>query len=264
MAESWRLITDAPKSGAENMAVDEAVVKGLEYRVQALPTLRLYGWSRPTLSIGYLQDAGPFKGAGIPVVRRMTGGRAVLHDAELTYSVAAPSAHRLFAAGIMDAYRVISACIVSALSDVGIDAGLSERKSTGGKAANPACFCAPSRHEVLVDDRKLAGSSQRRFKDAFIQHGSILFGLDEGLNARLFGGDAAEKTAWVWAYKDVDMAAFSLRLISRMAEGFNASFEQSALNETEECLRQSLLECKYSKDEWNMCGGEGTPTIKGI
>ncbi|MBI5887340.1 MAG: lipoate--protein ligase family protein [Deltaproteobacteria bacterium] len=264
MADSWRLITDASKSGAENMAVDEAMVRGLEYRVQALPTLRLYGWSAPTISIGYLQDAGPFKDAGIPVVRRMTGGRAVLHDAELTYGVAAPSAHRLFAGGIMDAYRVISACIASALNDVGIDAGLSERKSAGGKAANPACFYAPSRYEVLVDGRKLAGSSQRRFKDAFIQHGSILFGLDEGLNSRLFGKDAVEKAAWVRAYKEVDTAAFSEKLISRMAEGFNASFELSALNETEDCLRQSLLECKYSKDEWNLCGSEGTPTIKGI
>lgn len=248
--ELWRLIIDPPMEGAENMAVDEAI---LAVSGRLTPALRFYGWKRPTISIGCLQDPSPFIGAGLPIVRRITGGRAVIHDIELTYSVIAPSMHPLFSGGIMDAYRVISCCIRAALNDVGLYTTVAARRPGGEKSK--ACFQTPSRFETLVEGKKLVGSSQRRFKDAFLQHGSILFGLNEDLNARVFGSGILEKTAYIRAFKPVEIGAFQDVLVKRFSEGFNAAFKESLLTDEETRLKEELVERKYSRDEWNLRRG---------
>ncbi len=247
----WRLIIDPDLDGLENMAVDEAISRvvdsneggGLDW---STPTLRLYGWKEPTISIGYMQEEGRFIGSGLPVVRRITGGRAVLHDMEVTYSVITGSSNSLFSSGIEGAYALISGCIVNALKDVGVEAGFSRGVKGSKGTARDACFYTPSKHEVVIDGRKLVGSSQRRFKNAFIQHGSILFNIDRKLNSAVFGHGVIERMAWVEAFRPVDKETFRAALVRRFAEGLDAFFEEGRLMGAEEDVKREVLEGKYS------------------
>jgi lipoyl(octanoyl) transferase len=249
----WRLIIDPDLCGPENMAVDEAISRVMDSNngVTA-PTFRLYGWKEPTISIGYMQEEDRFTRSGLPVVRRITGGRAVLHDMEVTYSVVTGSGNPLFALGIDGAYSLISGCIVNALKDVGIEAGFSRGVKGSKGAGRDACFYTPSKHEVIIDGRKLVGSSQRRFKNAFIQHGSIIFNIDRELNSSVFGRGVIERMAWIEALRPVDKETFRAALVRRFAEGLDAIFEKGGLSGAEEKVKREVLEGKYlSRVPWN-------------
>lgn len=264
--EKWRLILDPKRSGAENMAVDEAILSEFDSGATTTPTLRLYGWEVPTISIGYLQHSAPLKGYGLPVVRRITGGRAVLHDNEITYSVVASIEHPLFAKGILEAYSAISNCIIAALKEVGIEADLSKGTARQKGSERDACFHTPSRYEVLVGGRKLVGSSQRRFKKAFLQHGSIICGLDKELNSRIFGDDVIKRMAWIEDFVSIGMEDFREILIQKFSEGFGAEFSCLPLSEAEDRFSARLIEEKYNKTEWiSICGkgfDERTPVSR--
>lgn len=238
---------DAPLGGGANMAVDEALLMSAE--AGGRPALRLYGWSEPTISIGYLQGASQFDGYGLPVVRRLTGGRAVLHDMEVTYSVTAGRDTRVFSAGILGAYSLISGCIIEALKEHGMDAEFSRARQSGTKGRG-ACFHTPSRFEVLLDGKKLVGSAQRRFSKAFLQHGSILFSVDEEMNARVFGPDVVDRMAWVSSSNDTGMEAFKSTFVRKISAGLNADFQEGRLDEKEEALKNVLIATKYSAPEW--------------
>ena len=186
---SWRLIEDDLCAGDLNMAVDLALLRSCENDA-ASPTLRLYGWQKPTLSVGYSQDASReinlelCRELGIPVVRRPTGGKAVLHGSEITYSVTAPNAHPSFAHGMRKTLRVIGNALLSGLEELGVcGAVLNDREnnSANGSLVSPACFASLNNFEILVEGKKLAGSAQKRTRKAFLQHGSILFNFDAGL-----------------------------------------------------------------------------------
>jgi lipoate-protein ligase A len=230
------------------MAVDEAILRAICCG-SALPTLRLYEWNVPTLSIGYLQKAETFKDWDGPLVRRITGGRAVLHHMELTYSVVCGSNNWLFTGGIQGTYSVISKCIVKALRDLSIKATFSPYRHARGTSA--ACFYTPSRYEVLVDGRKLVGSAQRRFKDGFLQHGSILLGVDETLTRRLFGEQVIEKMSWVSAFGHFAKEEFKSVLIARLEEGLKASFEHGVLTSKETVLKEGFVRKRYGTKQWN-------------
>lgn len=247
--ESWRLILDPDLEGPENMAQDEAILSAVDSGL-GLPTLRIYGWAAPTISIGFAQDPSRLLGHGLPIVRRVTGGRAVLHDNELTYSIVVPSSHPLFLEGITGAYSAISACISRALNDIGIKASFS-RGTKDRSERKDGCFFSASRHEILVDGKKLVGSSQRRFRNAFLQHGSILFGVDAGLNARLFGKGVVERMSWVGAHSKARRDDLRGALVSRFSEGLGASFAASTLSGQEIYLREGLLKEKYLSPLWN-------------
>lgn len=229
----WRLILDGDLPGQANMARDTSILKSLESG-QGRPTLRLYGWDRPTISLGYLQDPGPFMGLGLPVVRRVTGGRAVVHWHEVTYSVAGLSDDPLFSGGIPGAYSVISGCIAAALNDSGVEAALFKGKAGGGRSR--ACFRSPSRFEIMAGGRKLVGSAQRRFRRAFLQHGSILMSADQELNERVFGPGLQAAAASVDEWSGIGAGELKKLLIERFSEGFKASFEASGLSPEEEKL----------------------------
>lgn len=252
-ANEWRLVIDGPQSGAINMAVDEALLTAMDTGCSQTPVLRIYDWAEPTVSIGYNQDAMPFNASGLAVVRRITGGRAVVHSAELTYSIVSPSDHPLFKEGISGAYSVISGCIVAALGNAGIKAGLvaAARKTKQGEMAKAACFFAPSRYEVTIEGRKLVGSAQRRFKTAFLQHGSILFTVDRSLHEKVFGKQAAdelmERMTGLGAYSDIDKASFTGMLVKGFEDGLGASFASCCLTGAEEYIKNGLLASRDRK-----------------
>jgi lipoate-protein ligase A len=166
---------------------------------ETMPALRFYTWDPPTVSIGRFQDmraavnAEACKELNIDIVRRITGGRAVLHRKELTYSITARSDDPLFPADVLGTYRVLASGLVAGLRNLGLAAEMVSRTKKNAslvekRAKDAACFSSPSWYEVLVNERKIVGSAQRRQKGAFLQHGSILLDYDPVLEAKVIRG----------------------------------------------------------------------------
>ena len=178
----WRLIIeDAPRSGSANMAVDHAIAEACAAG-ESLPTLRFYRWQPPAISLGRHQplaeiDLEAAAAHGYDIVRRTTGGRAILHVDELTYSVAAPKGEPRVEGGVMDAYLRLSNALVTGLHLLGVPADKAGGDTKVSKDVSAACFEVPSAYEITVGGRKLMGSAQSRRAGYVLQHGSLpLFG----------------------------------------------------------------------------------------
>lgn len=178
MSDSWRLILSPPMAGSENMALDEALLESTA-RGDTPPTLRLYAWDPPCLSIGYAQpidqiDREALRLRGWNLVRRPTGGRAILHTDELTYSVSAADHGPVFVGGVLPSYRRLSAALAQGLRSMDLDVQVQEMSGNGsGASPDPVCFQTPSAQEITVDGRKLLGSAQLRRRGAALQHGTL-------------------------------------------------------------------------------------------
>jgi len=170
----WRLFLTEPATGPENMALDEALMT--RARSTGEWVLRVYSWSSPTLSIGRHQtvrdayDLDSLSAAGLTMVRRPTGGRAVLHDREVTYSVTGPVAE---AGALRESYDRINRLLIDALQTFGIEVNVAGQRHATKPDLTP-CFELPSPGELVAGGRKLAGSAQWRENGALLQHGSIL------------------------------------------------------------------------------------------
>ena len=194
MRPRWRLLVDGDLPGAQNMARDVVVARAVAAG-EAPPTVRLYGWQPPCLSLGAHQppkaaDLGFCSEHGIDVVRRPTGGRAVLHDLELTYAVAAPLGSPPLPRHLQEAYRTICGALVAAARRLGVAAELTggevNLRLPGPRSAGP-CFEAPAGGEVVVGGRKLMGSAMRAWGTTILQHGAILVGWNGELQAGAMG-----------------------------------------------------------------------------
>jgi len=176
----WRLLVTGPADGPQNMAIDEALLGRAQSSGECV--FRLYEWARPTLSLGRNQaarghyDLERARSLGIDFVRRPTGGRAVLHHRELTYSVTAPSPGD---ETLVAAYERINTLLVKALATLGVPVRAADpsRRAAGPTAA--PCFAEPARGELTYEGRKLVGSAQWRDRGALLQHGSILLDDDQ-------------------------------------------------------------------------------------
>jgi lipoyl(octanoyl) transferase len=177
---SIRLIVDHPhRDGFYNMALDEVLALAAgEGRTGAV--VRFYGWDPPAVSLGYNQDDADIDraacaSAGIDVVRRPTGGRAVFHKDEFTYSVAAPSDDPLLGGTIAQTYRTIAGALLAGLRNLGVGADM-VRSEVGAAGPNRAasCFAAAGRYEITAGGRKIVGSAQRRIGGGLLQQGSVL------------------------------------------------------------------------------------------
>jgi lipoate-protein ligase A len=192
---SWRTLLSPPLSGAENMACDLALMDRARRTDEAV--LRIYSWKEPTLSFGRNQKASGYDRdalarAGLAVVRRPTGGRAILHHREITYSVTAPAAT---GESIAAAYDWINGLLLRALRSLGVQAMIATPSSRApAPDANP-CFAEPSAGEITHGGRKLVGSAQYREAGAMLQHGSILISDDQSSLAALAGGGAVPAPA---------------------------------------------------------------------
>ncbi len=148
--------------------------------------MRFYGWAPAAVSLGYFQNFDrevnleACLALGIDIVRRPTGGKAVLHENEITYSVMASKDNPLFPGHILGTYKVISSCLAGALASMGIKASIAEDspRQSRSDGLKSFCFSDPSRFELFVAGRKICGSAQVRVKNAFLQHGSLLLGFD--------------------------------------------------------------------------------------
>jgi lipoate-protein ligase A len=184
--------------GAYNMAVDEELLARAQAGEQ-VPVLRIYTWDPAAVSIGRFQkieeavNASVCQQRGFDIVRRITGGRAVLHWRELTYSIIARTDDPLFPANVLGTYKLIAAGLLQGLWNLGIPAEMVSRSNKHAalvkKAAkDAACFSSPSWYEILAHNRKIIGSAQRRLSGAFLQHGSILLDFDAALEAEVIPG----------------------------------------------------------------------------
>lgn len=150
------------------------------------PTVRVYGWSQPAITVGYSQryeselDVERCRAEGIDIVRRPTGGRALLHHRELTYAVVAPVSLAPFDRGLKATFGAISEALLAGLGNLGIRGAINahKRPPSGGPRRSPACFAALNHCEITVDGKKLVGSAQKRTAGAFLQHGSVIIDSD--------------------------------------------------------------------------------------
>ncbi len=180
----WRFLDFQRYNAFENMAIDEAIFRET-VKNKVPPTIRFYGWRPAAVSIGYFQDVEKeinvkkCCAAGVDIVRRISGGKAVYHCSEVTYSVIASIEEKSFPADIVGTYKVISDCITRGLADLGIVTALAEAgRPLPGDAFTACCFSVPSRNELLVAGRKICGSAQMRTSGGFLQHGSLLMDFD--------------------------------------------------------------------------------------
>lgn len=253
----WRLIDSGACDAFYNMALDEAVsvfVRG----GQCPPTLRFYSWDRPSLSIGCFQKTGGIdrdylREKDIPLVRRPTGGRAILHAEELTYSFSSKT-EGAFQAGILETYKKISSALGLALKALGIEPEM-ERTRKGSYSKSPFCFQSRSYGELSAASggRKLAGSAQRRWQDGFLQQGSIPFEIDYEQLKKIFTDASASGDSGKAAGGPSAMDYRSLRDAVRESfeNIFGVEFISSKPEEMEEELALELLSRKYLSPEWN-------------
>jgi lipoyl(octanoyl) transferase len=272
--EVWRFIDSGNCSPSFNMALDEAL---LDWHSEGKipPTIRFYGWNPATLSIGYFQKVDKeinleaVKEHNLGFVRRPTGGRGVLHEHELTYSVIVSEAHPEMPQLVTEAYRVISEGILQGFQLLGLEAYFSVPKSAEEREAlksprSAVCFDAPSWYELVVEGRKVAGSAQTRQKGVILQHGSILLDLDEDKLFSLFKYSSERvKERMQKAFKDkavaindiaarkitIDQAKIAFR--EGFATGLNIELKPYELSEEELRYVENLAKTRYESDEWN-------------
>jgi len=174
-----RVLQDDALDGPCNMARDEALLERVG-RGQSPPTLRLYQWIEPTISLGYFQHFADYERlepplAGLPVVRRPTGGGAILHDLELTYCLVVDANHELLSHGPNRLYEQMHRAMIEALAMLGADAAWSNVTDDSTPSRGPFfCFARRHRYDLLTDNHKIAGSAQRRTRRGLLQHGSII------------------------------------------------------------------------------------------
>jgi lipoate-protein ligase A len=252
---SFSLLLDLPASGAWNMAVDEALLEAAAAEGQC--ALRFYQWEEPTLSLGYFQTCADRlrhpASAGCPLVRRPSGGGAILHDLELTYSLAVPERHPL-AASRLQTYKLVHQSLIEALERWGIEAKLFARGTaalgcvTGSpqpRAAVPhpfLCFQRRSPGDVLVGDVKIAGSAQRRCRGAVLQHGSLLLARShaapelDGLKELSGRAIRVEELIQAW--------------LEKLAGALNITWRQVGLAEQHQRRAARLVADKYGAAAW--------------
>lgn len=273
--KDWRIIPYGIFNAFENMAVDEAVFRGNQ-RGTSPPTLRFYGWKPSAVSLGYFQipeseiNVSYCRENHIDIVRRPTGGKAVFHEDDLTYSLVSREDTPPFSPGILGTYLMISRCILEGIGGLGVRAEMAETgRSSGGEGPESHCFSSPSRYEILVDGRKICGSAQTRSNGAFLQHGSLLLRFDPFKASSIVTKDAwpAEQASLfkksVTSLEDhIAGRADPVRIAGILTASFEkilqVQFVEGWLTNEEKAVRDELLQNKYHTNIWNRSGATRT------
>ena len=266
----WRLLETGFCGAAVNMAVDEAILLSC-IQGKAPPTLRFYGWKPAAVSVGYFQsmlkevDVEACKRLGIDYVRRPTGGRAVLHDVELTYSVVVPERTSPLPEGLLGSYRVISEAIQEGLRVLGVEATIVSSKSGNrARAGSAACFSISSRYELAVGGRKIVGSAQLRREKTILQHGSIPLELDTNRLFTVLKVPVGEQRVCLIQQaqermtdlnqllgRTVTFAELARALKTGWERRFETELVPGELSPQEKELSEKLAREKYSTCQWN-------------
>ncbi len=246
--DQLRIIIDQPLPGVQNMATDEAILIAVN-EGKSPATLRFYQWDEPTISLGYFQKYNEVDDLDdtigkMPVVRRQTGGGAILHDDELTYSLTMPLDNPLTPTeSIEDLYRIVHDAFVEILAQYNITATYRGGEDRGNAQRGPFfCFARTHRLDLVIDDDKLLGSAQRRVKNAALQHGSLI------LKRHFKQQPSAEILPSTG--NSFDLPTFIEHLTTTIAKSLKMSAVSLPLSK-EELQRAGELQDKYQGDEWN-------------
>ncbi len=251
----FRLIDTGFNRPSMNMAIDEALLNSKE------PVLRFYGWKPAGLSIGYFQSVNNFsfeslKKHNIRLVRRLTGGNAVLHDKELTYSFIINE--EMMPEGIVDSYKEISKGLLDGLRNLGLNAVMNKEVEKGEKSA--VCFNDPSWYEIIVNRKKIIGSAQKRVNGKLLQHGAVLIDIEVEKYCSLFNNCNKEliekvKQRMTSINEEIKNKTNYKKVKENIKKGFekalNIEFIKDKLTKKEKELAKKLDKEKYSKKEWN-------------
>ncbi len=265
----WRLILSAPAEGATNMAVDEAILLAVSAG-EAPPTLRFFAWQPPCLSLGFSQpqadvDLDRLQALGWGLVRRPTGGRAILHTDELTYSVIAPLAEPRVAGAVVESYRHLSEGLLRGLELLGLCAHADKTYAAQGRDAKGAvCFEMPSNYEITVADKKLLGSAQTRKLGMVLQHGTLPLCGDISRICQVLRFESEEQRQEARARvaeRATTVEAVSgrpltwLEAAQALAQGFsetlNLTLDETVLTTSEVRAAGQLRAEKYASAAWN-------------
>lgn len=268
----WRLVNTGSLDGAMNMAIDEAILTA-HNEGKVPPTIRFYAWNVPTLSIGYFQrverevDLDKVREHGVGFVRRATGGRAVLHDQELTYSIIVVEDYPGIPQSVTEAYRVFSLGLLEGFRALGLTAELAapQKRNGAAQAESAACFDTPSSYELVVEGRKVAGSAQTRQRGVILQHGAILLDMDVDLLFSLLKFRSARvkerlKDSFVKravAINDLTSKRVTWdQAVDAFTEGFSKGMGielvPAPLTPEEQALAAELAATRYGTEAWNM------------
>ena len=260
----WRLLITPPADGALNMAIDQAIGEAVAVG-HVLPTLRFYRWQQPCVSLGQSQsadllDLNRCTALGWHIVRRSTGGRAVLHHQELTYSIAAPLNEPRVKGGVLKSYQRLSLGLLHGLQLAGINAQRANKAERLQQGA--ACFDAPSDYELTVDGRKLIGSAQMRSRGLILQHGSIplagdiaqlVDGLQLSATDRLQSRAQLRSQATTLADvlgRRMDSAELIPHLTQGFATALNIEFVTQQLSRSEQTCAAQIRAEKFANAAW--------------
>ncbi|HEX9079035.1 MAG TPA: lipoate--protein ligase family protein [Desulfuromonadaceae bacterium] len=267
-ATTWRLIVTPPLPGAENMAIDEALLRSFD-PATSLPVLRLYGWEPAALSLGRFQKGGEVldlercRRDAVPIVRRITGGGVIFHADELTYSIVCSPEQIPPASSVKDSFRVLTGFLLAFYRELGLTAAyavdmLSDAARLGERT--PFCFAGRESFDILLGGGKIGGNAQRRQKGLVFQHGSIPL-VNRAMTGLSYMRDKEPAHArGVTSLAECGIATDCDRLRHLLAAAFAAHFGTElladALTEGEREAAGMLLARKYSTESWNLEGVE--------
>jgi lipoate-protein ligase A len=262
----YRFLDTGKNNGAMNMAIDEALLAG-QSEFGLPPAIRAYQFDPPTLSIGYFQsmerevDINYCKKRGFDVVRRPTGGRAVLHDRELTYSITIAYPHKILDMNFLDSFHFLSKGIIKAIELLGGNAYFSEREDK--EITSSSCFAAPTFSDILINGRKVVGSAQMRNRIGLLQHGSVLYrvSVEDIFHALKVSNDRRERIISAAKNKITSLSDELGRdvVLEEVKDAFKKgmqyiledNFTESSLEDKEMKMANSLYKDKYSTFDWN-------------
>ena len=228
MNEKWHLWRADDRPPPLNMAVDELLLENSEF-LQDRVLVRIYGWDRPSISIGYTQKFNAVSSEiGYSIVRRPTGGGIVYHDRDLTYTVVVPARHPIESLDRIESYHVFHRAVLRAMSAFGKHGKLADSAVSVPDRATMRCFVTQTKYDVICENRKLAGAAQRRTKKGILHQGSI--------SLEVSGGDKSKLAA---------------ELIKGFSMEFNVEFEDFTVPGDFAEAADDLASAKFATDEWN-------------
>jgi len=262
----WRLLNTGAADGATNMAIDEAILRAVA-RELVPPTLRFFAWEPPCLSLGQAQSSSDVDWAacaqrGYTVVRRPTGGRAILHTDELTYSVTAPETEPCVEGGIVASYRRLSQGLLEGLRLLGVSSIKVHHPDVESSPPNdsqgPVCFEVPSTYEITVDGKKLIGSAQVRREGVVLQHGALPLTGDLARICQVLTSPPAPARVRARATtvesalgRAVSFEEAAQAIARGMASALNLELTPGDLLPQERAWADELRRTRYATDEWN-------------
>lgn len=246
-----RLLIDPPGSGVWNMALDEAILESVAATGGCC--WRFYRWDEPTLSLGYFQSAADRQHHAAsrvcPVVRRASGGGAIVHDQELTYSFTVAADHRL-AVGRAELYSAIHATLIEVLAALGVEAILWAPPKLGGSDRKPfLCFQRRAVGDVVCQGVKIAGSAQRRARGAVLQHGSVLLGRSVAAPELPGVADILGKA--------IDEDRLAGAWLAAMEPQLGLAFTPASLDQSQHARAAELSQEKYASTAWTLHRARG-------